>query len=284
MSGFFSRWFGGTGQPRDDGRPARDVAALAAPLAVPAVHVVAADAPSRSHFGGSPNLPPDIAWPRRDGKVLTFLARLSLPELQQAHRIDWLSDAGALLFFYDVDNQPWGFDPKDSGGWAVLSVPDLSTPLTRHDAAVPSGPALPLRTLAFRRIDVLPSFERDSVRRLELSDKESDRYDELSQAVFRVAPKHQVGGYPAPVQGDEMEIESQLASHGVYCGDTNYPSDPRTAALVPGAAGWRLLFQMDSDDDLDVMWGDAGTIYFWVDGEAASKGRFENTWLILQCC
>jgi uncharacterized protein YwqG len=187
------------------------------------------------------------------------------------------------LFFYDVDNQPWGYDPGDRGSWAVLSVPDLPAPMARRGAAAPDGPALPLHALAFHRIDVLPSFDRDAVRSLELSDKESDLYDGLSNAAFRGAPKHQVGGYPAPVQGDGMELESQLASHGIYCGNTNDLSDPRTAALVPGADGWRLLFQMDSDGDLDVMWGDAGTIYFWVDADAARAGRFENTWLILQC-
>jgi hypothetical protein len=283
MPGIFSRWFGGTGRGRKDDGPERDIAALVAPIAVPAVHVVAAARPSRSHFGGSPDLPAGVAWPERAGKPLTFLARLSLAELHDAHRIDWLPDSGALLFFYDVDNQPWGFDPKDRGGCTVLLVPDRSTAVTHADATKPSGPALPLRALAFNRIDVLPSSERDAIRLLNLSDAELERYDDLALAVYQNAPNHHVGGYPAPVQGDGMELESQLASHGVYCGRVIDRADPRTAALVPGASNWRLLFQMDSDDDLGVMWGDAGTIYFWVEAEAARNGRFDNTWLILQC-
>ena len=51
----------------------------------------------------------------------------------------------------------------------------------------------------------------------------------------------------------------------------------------PGAANWRLLLQFDTDDDLGVMWGDAGVIYYWVEAPAALAGRFENAWLILQC-
>lgn len=52
---------------------------------------------------------------------------------------------------------------------------------------------------------------------------------------------------------------------------------------MAGASNWRLLLQFDSDDDLGVMWGDAGVIYYWVEAPAALAGRFENAWVILQC-
>lgn len=41
--------------------------------------------------------------------------------------------------------------------------------------------------------------------------------------------------------------------------------------------------QVDSDDDLGVMWGDAGMLYFWVEESAARAGDFSNAWVILQC-
>jgi len=275
MTNRFSRWFG----KKQDDTPARDVAALAAPLAVPAVHVVKTGGPSRSHFGGSPGLPPEIAWPEHDGARLAFLARLSLPDIHRAHPIEWLPRDGALLFFYDIANQPWGFDPKDRGGWAVLHVPDLA------DAASPPriSLGLPQRNVVFRRIEVLPSFDREAVEQLTLSSKESDRYADLSDAVFGDEPRHQIAGFPSTIQDDGMELESQLASNGVYCGDEQFNSDSRVPSLTPGAVNWRLLLQFDSEDDLDVMWGDAGLIYYWVEADAARAGRFENAWLILQC-
>jgi len=107
---------------------------------------------------------------------------------------------------------------------------------------------------------------------------------ELIDAEFRGAPKHQVAGYPSPVQGDDMELECQLVTHGLYCGDPSGYQDPRAVSLRDGAKDWRLLFQFDSDDELDVMWGDAGTLYYWVEREAAARGDFSNAWLILQCC
>jgi uncharacterized protein YwqG len=281
MTNIFSRWFG----TKDDDEPVRDVAALAEPLAAPAVHIVKTDAPTRSHFGGVPNLPPGVDWPERQGARLGFLARLSLSEIYRAHPIDWLPHDGALLFFYDMDQQSWGFDPKDRGSAAVLRVPDLPDPVAQPDAGTKGhSSALPHRNAAFRRIDTIPSVERDAASALELSDKESDLYIDLAHAVFQGAPQHQVAGFPSPVQGDGMELECQLVSHGIYCGDQTGYADPRVGPLMAGASDWRLLLQFDSDDDLGVMWGDAGVIYYWVEAHAARAGRFDNAWLILQCC
>lgn len=80
-----------------------------------------------------------------------------------------------------------------------------------------------------------------------------------------------------------MELECQLVTHGLYLGDPTGSQDPRVAELEPGASNWRLLLQLDTDDDLGWMWGDAGTIYFWVEDSAARAGRFEDCWLVLQC-
>ena len=120
------------GEKQDEG-PIRDVAKLVAPLSTPAVHVVLSDAPARSHFGGSPRLPPDIRWPERDGTKLAFLARLSLPEIHRAHAVPWLPRDGALLFFYDIEGNAWGFDPTDLGAWGVLLVPDVDVSSEMQD-------------------------------------------------------------------------------------------------------------------------------------------------------
>jgi len=40
---------------------------------------------------------------------------------------------------------------------------------------------------------------------------------------------------------------------------------------------------MDTDDEIEVMWGDAGMLYFWVRRDEARKLNFSNAWLILQC-
>src|SRR5205814_3675825 len=56
-------------------------------------------------------------------------------------------------------------------------------------------------------------------------------------------PIHRLLGHPEPVQGD-MQLECQLVSHGLYCGDASGYRDTRATALRPGAADWRLLLQI----------------------------------------
>ncbi len=254
---------------------------MAEPLKRVAVHVVRGDAPTRSHLGGAPGLPPDIAWPQRESRKLRFLARLSLTELQAAAATDWLPQSGALLFFYDDDKQPWGFDPADRGGWAVLHVPDI--PASSRLPVPESSELLPYSSVALRRIEALPSGERPEVQALNLSDSEFDEYVEIADQRFGGLPKHQVLGLPSPMQGDSMELECQLASNGVNCGSPEGYATARAKQLEAGAQNWRLLFQMDSDDDLGVMWGDVGMLYFWIEEAAARRGDFSNVWLVLQC-
>jgi Domain of unknown function (DUF1963) len=261
---------------------ARDLSELATRLSTSGVHVAKRDEPSRSHFGGDPKLPKGVQWPRRNGRPLTFLVRLSLDELQLAHRIDWLPEHGALLVFYDTEEQPWGFDPKDRGGCAVLFVPDLSADTVPSPNAG-AGEALPPCNMGFRRIDTLPSTDREPLWSLKLNLEEMDAYYKLRDAPFAGLPAHQVAGFPSPVQGDEMQLECQLVSNGLYCGDERGRRDERAAGLRAGAASWRLLLQLDHDEDLEVMWGDCGMLYFWVEEESARAGSFDNVWVILQC-
>src|SRR5262249_16673268 len=100
---------------------------------------------------------------------------------------------------------------------------------------------------------------------------------------FQGHPKHQLLGLPSPVQGDQMELECQLASNGIYCGNPEGYATSRAKQLENGAGNWRLLFQMDSDDELGVLWGDGGMLYFWVEQAPAKRGDFSNVWLVLQC-
>jgi uncharacterized protein YwqG len=261
--------------------PARDIASLVQGLGQDAIQLWKRDRPSKSYLGGEPKLPDGVEWPHRNGEPLAFLARISLADLQSKMQVEWLPSTGALLFFYDSKQQPWGFDPKDRGGWAVLLAPDIEPmdkrQFRRHENLLPHRP------VELTHISVLPSSERPEVAALELSQAEFDLYQTELQNRYGGLPMHQVLGVPSPVQGDSMERECQLASNGVYCGDEKGYSTALARSLEPGAVGWKLLLQLDSDDDLGVMWGDAGVLYFWVEEAAARQGRFDNAWLVLQC-
>ena len=90
---------------------------------------------------------------------------------------------------------------------------------------------------------------------------------------------HRLLGHAEPVQS-AMELECQLESHGIRFSD----SDPRVEALTPGAADWRLLLQIDTDEQGDSFgWGDGGRLYYWMRREALERRDFATAWLILQC-
>lgn len=269
------------GRDRPPPPPPRDVAALLAPHGTPAVGLLRSDSPSRSHLGGAPALPPGVEWPSRDGRRLGLLARVDLAELRRELILDWLPPAGDLLFFYDLEEQPWGFDPEHRSGWEVLHLPEAGGAPGEPAAGAPG--ALPRSDLGLRRITSYPSPERAAVEALALTEAEEELLFELIDRDFGDAPQHQMGGFPKPVQSDEMELTCQLVSHGLYCGDPSGYQDPRAAELEAGAADWRLLLQFDSDDDLGVMWGDCGMLYFWVREQDARAGDFSRVWMELQC-
>ncbi|MDS3859540.1 DUF1963 domain-containing protein [Thermosynechococcaceae cyanobacterium BACA0444] len=52
---------------------------------------------------------------------------------------------------------------------------------------------------------------------------------------------------------------------------------------MPGATEWQLLFQLDSDDNATMMWGDMGRLYFWCRESDIQAQNFDQAWMILQC-
>lgn len=276
--GIIRKLLGGSGTPPPPTPPTRNIRELLGPFSRPAAQLIKSAAETSSYFGGAPALPRGATWPKNHGKPLSFLACLDLSSLAKTLPQAWLPSSGRLLFFYDVEKQPWGFDPKDRGGWAVIPVGDEQLPATP-----PAGDSVRRHGIDFREITTYPSWERSEVEALALTDEEAELLTDLHDSSYGDLPCHQVGGLPSPVQGDMMELECQLASNGVYCGDASGYESPQAELLQGGAKDWRLLLQIDSDDDLGVMWGDGGTLYFWIKESDALAGRFENCWVVLQC-
>lgn len=80
-----------------------------------------------------------------------------------------------------------------------------------------------------------------------------------------------------------MQLQCQLVSNGLYCGDPSGYNDPRAKELESGASQWRLLLQVDTDEESEMMWGDCGRLYFWIRDEDLRKRNFGAVWMILEC-
>ena len=268
--------------PPDEAAATRAVIEALKPLAKPAIVLEDAPGPLVLRLGGQPRLPASIGWPDRKGRPLSFIAELDLAALRAVDGPDWLPASGALHLFFDAEEEPWGFDPADRDGWKVLRTDGVAANTRPPPPALPSDRIFAPVMLSGRSALTYPTTER-----VALPPEVGGAFDFEAVHAFMDAelgdgPRHQVGGFPSPIQGDGMELEAQLASNGIYMGGPDSYTDARIAALEPGAADWRLLLQIDSDDSAGLMWGDTGTLYVWVREQDARAGDFSRVWMIVQ--
>ena len=80
-----------------------------------------------------------------------------------------------------------------------------------------------------------------------------------------------------------MELECELVTNGLYCGDPSGYNDPKAKKLEPNAKNWQLLLQIDSNEENEMMWGDGGRLYFWIKKDDLLNKNFDKTWFSLQC-
>jgi uncharacterized protein YwqG len=201
-----------------------------------------------------------------------------------------LPDVGWLLFFYDVAEQPMGFDMLHSGGARVLYVDVPRSELDRlehPDVRSAGGPFEPC-CLSFTAASSVPDpddriFES---KKIALDAAQIERYRAVKanlEGSSDVEPHHQLLGHPRLLQGD-MRGGCELVNNGIYCGEPSGHRSAHAQELLARAAGeWQLLLQLDSDEaGPEFSWSDSGRIYFWIRRSDLATRAFERTWLILQ--
>ncbi len=219
--------------------------------------------PTGSYFGGMPTVDRPFVWPEKDGYPLHFVGQLKCSEFDVLPL-----NTGVLLFFYD--NRHWGYSPKDRGyaivmhqrGEDATSATDLPESEVRTFFGLLKRRVKPT---VYQRVDVAihegcsyPSLERN-VLRLD-GDVAEECYMEFCSSV---QPLIQIGGCPSPIQSDAMETDCVKAfNHGK-------PED------------WLLLLQLFEVGDM--MWGDAGALYWFIHKDDLQADRFDRVWMVTQC-
>lgn len=248
---------------------------------------------SASRFGGPVHLRAGETWPMSGQWPMFPLAQIRLSDVAPHDLSGLLPKQGLLRFWYDLEEMPWGFSPENRSGFRVDFEPDehaamsLASPPGRfssYDAE--EGDPFRACSLSFEAGITVPHTswaefgdERDGLMEL-------PGYEDLLKLIGQSStPAHRLLGHPNLIQ-QPMEEECQLASNGVDCGGTTKPDPRRVEELTPGIADWVLLFQIDTDEEESGpgwMWGDCGTMFFWIRRQDLAAKRFDNCWQVLQC-
>lgn len=256
-----------------------------------------------SKFGGKPDLPVDFSWYYYEGKdfhdvtksrPLAFLLQIDCEEIHPLDLDGRLPDRGMLYFFYEMETQTWGFDPKDEGSARVYyySGPKQALASTDFPADLVPDYRFPELRLRFHRRHDLPSYEEflsDRSSRT-FTEKELDRYEVERQAALDTEDLPdsitKLLGYADVIQ-NEMREECEQVTNGVYCAGIVRISKEAQARFAKASKQWRLLLQLDtveSDaDGFELMFGDCGRLYFYIRESDLKARNFDRVWMIAQC-
>jgi uncharacterized protein YwqG len=253
-------------------------------------HVDEAQIPlGSSKIGGRPDLPRSLSWPSWESGPMSFIAQVRLPEVKPYDVEGVLPTRGLLYFFYDCEQTAWGYLPKHGDGCKVFYFdgPDTHLVRTAFPSELPKGSRFsscalrPSSEATLAPVDSVDFLTED----LDLTPEERESYyDLLGEVEVSSGPEtaHRLLGHPDQIQND-MQGKCQLASNGIDVGGPEGYRDPRVPSLRLGAKDWRLLFQVDSEKDAQMMWGDCGRVYFWIKSKDLERHDFKRVWPVLQC-
>lgn len=207
----------------------------------------------KSHFGGQPYFEEGAQWPHSaNGNPMDFIFQIvnnGTIELPESIKL--------VQLFYDFEESAW---ETDDDGWHVKIYKSLN--IDKKIAIVnPTQSTVKYCDILFEPAQSLPDWEGidlfgdDIVQACEgINDDEPwEPYDEILQKLTGTNNyQSQLGGYPNWVQGESTPVNNK-------------------------GENVKLLFQIDSEDNAGIMWGDVGVIYvFYDEGE-------DRVWFELQC-
>lgn len=226
-----------------------------------------------SKFGGRPDLPSDIEWPKSgDGIPMEFIAQFNMEEVHKADVAEQMPANGMVyLFFsfsYSVEN--YG-DPQC---FKVIYVENQDG-LARRDF-----PENVERKQASKKMDFieylsLPTFDWTDLKKMGMTEAEQDAYNELSGTHFQIV----MLGHILTVQGPmEYECEDQRLSRNM--GKLLPESWEERSALFTQLDEWIPFFYLNNDW-LDPN-GDGSDIAFYIQKQDLKNGNFSKMCLVIQ--
>jgi len=246
------------------------------------IHLINGSSKSFSKLGGLPFLPSTVTWPKWKDKPLSFIGQIKFSELPILEG-NYSPTKGLIYIFYDQKQSTWGFDPNDKESWKIIFIGNENTPILEFKKPIGLDIIFTEKHLTGKIINTYPSWDNEKIIKLNFDDFQFEDYLKFIENQFNENPQHLLFGIPTPIQNDDMEYECELVTNGLYLGDSTGYDDPKAKSLKLKKDDWILLFQIDTDNESQMMWGDVGMLYFWIKIEDLKNRKFDNIWMILQC-
>jgi uncharacterized protein YwqG len=227
--------------------------------------------PWQSKFGGTPYLPKNAEHPRGlNNQPLFLLAQINFTE---APRLEPFPQHG-ILQFYIADDDLYGLQFEDMTNQENFRIVYFSEVLEEAGKLVTDFSFLPSSTF-------IPISKQCSLT-FELNQQPISAYDyQFEDIIFN-------GSFPEPREN----LYSTLGSYEkIFRADGHklggYPyftqSDPRMNEKYKNK-DLRLLLQIDSDGNSDIMWGDSGVGNFFIRESDLKKCDFSEVMYNWDCC
>jgi hypothetical protein len=258
-----------------------------------------------SRFGGLPDLPQTIAWPRGAERPLALAAQLRLADVAPHDQSGLLPPSGWLYFFFDaIDESPFEAIGARAPAWQVFYFEGELGQLRRVDppANADERNLFSASALGFAAEMTLPSYGSTLLDALGLTPEVRDLYEDVVFSLHRPVPMpaghslgtvrrlfgklqhrwigdpiHRLLGHPEHFQQDPR-LDWQRISEKLPL-----VSSP-DATLRASAQDWKLLLQLDAyEGGPNWLWGDNGTMYFGLRSADLAARRFDRVQWTVEC-
>lgn len=229
---------------------------------------------TQSKFGGKPYWPKDQDYPvDKEGDALNFIAQINFSEIPE--KLDNYPTKG-LLQFYIGNDDLYGMEffeeripieeylENNKKNYAVIYHHEMKEPVESFKADIEKALANDMSpytgesAISFMLTnDIATPADYRFNKIIEPLGEMSDEVEEYAFDSLIQSPDHKIGGYASFTQ-----------------------EDPRGED-----ADWLLLFQLDTDsnDHIDIMWGDVGIANFFIRLEDLKRLDFSKVWYNWDC-
>lgn len=235
-----------------------------------------------TRFGGRPVVPRDFQWPQYADSDLdevypiNFIVQFNCADLAPCDADAILPEKGMLSFFYDAEGQPFEGRSDCQGCVRVFWFENIEElVLADLPADMDEVSCFPSLSIDVESGYSYPGWEEYELIGGKMSREQIDDYCAILHDLSyeEEYERSKLLGWPDVIQGN-------MTRNFENCDGGRPPCSDRESLDK-----WVLLLQLHTirNDEFELMFGDCGSIYFYIKREDLRKRRFDDVRVVLQC-